>query len=142
MNRPTDPFRQMQMLTERVREAMAMQRRRRVARPAAWQPPMDLRATEQAYFVTFDVPGAPRETLQAEAEEGIVRVRGEVRPPADLGDARRVRIERAGGRFSRAVRLPSDADTTNTSARLHTGVLEIRVERRHGGGRIEKEIEE
>lgn len=142
MNRPTDPMRQMQALTERLREAMAVQRRRRAASVRTWQPPMDLRATEDSYEIALDVPGAKREAIEASAEDGIVRVRGEVNLPADLQDLRRLRGERTLGPFARSIRLPSDADTTNTRAKLADGVLTITVGRRTGSGRITIDIEE
>lgn len=132
----------MQALTERLREAMAVQRRRRVASARTWQPPTDLSATEDAYVIALDIPGVAREDLEAIAEDGIVRVRGEVNPPDDVRNLRRLRGERTPGRFSRAIRLPSDADTTNTSAVLADGVLTITVARRTGGGRITIDIEE
>ena len=142
MKRPTDPLRQMQALNEKLREAMAVQRHRRAASARTWLPPMDLRATEDSYVIELDLPGASREAIEATAEEGIVRVRGEVTPPRDMQGLRRLRGERTLGQFSRSIRLPSDADTTNTSATLSDGVLTITVGRRAGGGRIMIDIEE
>lgn len=142
MNRPTDPLAQIQALTERLREAMAIQRHRRAASARTWQPPMDLRATDDGYVITLDIPGATRESIEASAEDGIVRVRGEVALPEDLREMRRLRGERTLGQFARSVRLPSDADTTNTRATLAGGVLTITVGRRAAGGRIAIEIEE
>ncbi|MGC9320233.1 MAG: Hsp20/alpha crystallin family protein [Armatimonadota bacterium] len=141
MRRPTQhPLREIQALTERLREAMALSRRRRPTRPSAWQPPMDLRASQDAYIVELDLPGARREDVAASAQDGILRVRGEVQLPHDLQDVRRVRGERPMGRFARSIRLPSDADTTDTTATLADGVLTIRVGRRRGAGRIDIEI--
>ena len=142
MNRPTDALRQMQALTERLREAMAVQRHHKVASARTWRPPMDLRATEDGYVIALDVPGAARESVQATAEDGIVRVRGNVELPEDLQHVRRLRGERTAGRFARSIRLPSDADTTNTSASLADGVLTITVARRTKSGRITIDIEE
>ncbi len=132
----------MQMLTDRMREAMALHRRRRPARPSLWQPPMDLRATDDAYVIALDVPGVARQEIEATAEDGIVRVRGRVESPEKLSEARRVRGERTLGDFARSIRLPSDADTSNTSATLAKGVLTITVGRRAGSGRITIDVEE
>ncbi len=142
MNRPTDPLRQMQVLRERLREAMAVERHRRAVAAQTWQPPTDLRVTDAAYEITLDLPGASRDAIELTADDGVLRVRGEVAPPADLGELRRLRSERMLGRFARAVRLPSDADITNTRATLADGVLTIIVGRRSGGGRITIDIEE
>ncbi len=119
-----------------------MQSRRRTASATTWQPPMDLRATEDSYVIELDVPGAARESIEATAEDGIVRVRGEVTVSEDLREMRRLRGERTIGQFARSIRLPSDADTTNTSATLSDGVLTITVGRRTRSGRITIDIEE
>jgi HSP20 family protein len=132
----------MQALTERLQQAMTVQRHRKTASARAWQPPMDLRATEDSYVIALDVPGANRESVQAIAEDGIVRVRGEVALPEDVGEMRRLRGERTLGQFARSIRLPSDADTSNTRATLAEGVLRITVSRRTGSGRITIDIEE
>ena len=142
MNRPTDPLRQMQALTERLQQAMAVQRHRKAAATRVWQPTMDLRATEDSYVIALDIPGAERESVQATAEDGVMRVRGEIALPKDVRDMRRLRGERTLGRFARSIRLPSDADTTNTRATLAAGVLTITVGRRTGSGRITIDIEE
>jgi len=142
VNRPTDPFGQIQALTERLREAMVVQRHRRAASAPAWQPPMDLRATEDAYIIVVDLPGATREAIEATAKDGVVRVRGETGIPDDLQSLRRLRGERTVGQFARSIRLPSDADTANTRATLADGVLTITVGRRSGAGRITIDIEE
>lgn len=118
-----------------------MQRRRPSVRPVAWQPPMDLRASDEAYVVTLDLPGARREQIEACAEGGVLSVRGEVGMPEGLGEARRIRGERSLGRFVRSLRLPSDADLTDVDARLADGVLHIRIGRRPQGGRAEIRIE-
>jgi len=142
VNRPTDPLRQMQALTERLQQAMAVQRHRKAAATRVWQPTMDLRATEDSYVIALDIPGAERESVQATAEDGVMRVRGEIALPKDVRDMRRLRGERSLGRFARSIRLPSDADTANTRATLAEGVLTITVGRRTGSGRITIDIEE
>ena len=132
----------MQALTERLQQAMTVQRHRKAASARTWQPPMDLRATEDAYVIVLDIAGAKRETVQATAEDGIVRVRGEVALPENVRQMRRLRAERTLGQFGRSIRLPSDADTSNTRATLTEGVLTITVGRRTGSGRITIDIEE
>lgn len=140
MRRENHPLDEMQALMRRMRAELQMQRRRPSVRPSAWQPPLDLRATEDAYLIVIDLPGARREQIEATAEEGVLLVRGEVGMPEGLGEARRIRGERALGRFARAVRLPSDADVGNIEASLSDGVLRVRVGRRPAGGRITIEI--
>ena len=71
MNRPTDPLRQMQVLRERLREAMAVERHRRAVVAQAWQPPMDLRVTEAEYEIALDLPGASRDAIELTALPAI-----------------------------------------------------------------------
>ena len=142
MRRSSDPVRQMQLLADRMREVMAIERRRRTARPPHWQPPIDLTATDEQYVITLDLPGASQDQIEATAEDGVVRIRGEVTLPEQFAEGRRVRDERTLGRFARSIRLPSDADTSSTSARLSDGVLTITVGRRTKTGRIAIDIEE
>ena len=138
MRSPTDrPLDEMQTLMRRMREAMQLQRRRPVAPAAAWRPPMDLQATDDAYLVRIDLPGARREDVAAVAEDGVLHVRGETRMPEPMAQARRLRGERWLGRFARSVRLPSDADMSEISATLADGVLTVQVGRRPAGGRIQ-----
>ena len=138
MRRPTDhPLNDMQRLMRRMREAMQLQRRRPVAPATAWRPPMDLQATDDAYVVRLDLPGARREDVEAVAEDGVLHVHGETGMPGEMAQARRLRAERSLGRFARSVRLPSDAAMSEISATLADGVLTVRVARRPAGGRIQ-----
>lgn len=140
MRRESHPLDAMDALMRRLRAELQMQRRRPSVRPAAWQPPVDLQATQDAYLVAIDLPGARRDQIEATAEEGLLVVRGEVEMPEDLRQARRIRAERRLGRFARVLRLPSDADTGDITARLKDGVLRVRIGRRQAGGRINIEI--
>ena len=140
MRSENHPLDEMQALMRRMRAELQMQRRRPSARSGAWQPPLDLRASDDAYVVAIDLPGARREQIEATAEDGVLLVRGEVGMPEGLGEARRMRGERALGRFARAVRLPSDADMRAIEAAFSDGVLRVRVGRRPVGGRITIEI--
>lgn len=135
------PLRRLGDLRDMVLQTLAMDRRRRPARAEAWQPPLDLTATDDEYVMLLDLPGVPREQIEATAHEGVLRVRGSSERPEGLAGARAVRRERPRGQFVRSVHLPTDADLTSVSARLADGVLELRVARRRPeSSRIEIEI--
>lgn len=140
MRRQSHPLDEMQALMRRIRAELQMQRRRQSVRPRVWEPPMDLRATEDAYVIAFDLPGVRPEQIEATAGDGMLFIRGEVGMPDGLEDARRIRAERALGRFARAIRLPSDADMDAVEANLKDGVLQVRVGRRRDSGRINIKI--
>ncbi len=140
VRRHEHPLDQTQALTQRLREAMQMQRRRRTARASTWRPPLDLQATADAYLVSLDLPGVRREDIEVTAEQGVLFVRGEVGLPERRADAQRVRGERSLGPFARSVRLPSDADMSEITATLTDGVLRICAGRRPQAGRIDIQI--
>jgi HSP20 family protein len=99
--------------------------------PAAapdYDPPTDISRTDDAYFVRMDLPGVARDDLRVQAEGGALIIRGH-KPLGDHQGMRPLRSERRGGRFSRVVALPTDADLTHVSARLRQGVLTVRVAR-------------
>ena len=118
------------------REARAW--RQSPATEPGFAPETDVTQDDQAYTVTFDLPGASRTDLKVYAEGGALIVSGHRGRPG-REQARLVRGERQHGRFSRVVPLPSDADFGRVTAKLQQGVLRVIVHRvRPGdGGRIE-----
>lgn len=140
MRQSNDAFTRMRRLREALLQTLHSQPRR-LARAQAWQPALDLIASEDAYLVRLDVPGVKREQVQASLEDGVLRVRGAAERAPGLEGAQQLRLERVVGPFARSVRLPADADSAQVSARLESGVLTIRVGRRpRSSSRIDIEI--
>ncbi len=96
-----------------------------------WAPAVDVVADSEAYRFRFDIPGVSREQLQISIEDRVLTVSGEredVHTDSGQPGERRVwRSERNYGKFSRAFRLPSDAQSAEISARYENGVLEVVV---------------
>ena len=99
----------------------------------AWIPPMDLAERADAYLVALDLPGVPTESVDVSYENGVLQVAGT--KPSSFpvqeereGDSPRVLgVERASGRFVRAVHLPVAVDLDRIEARYENGVLWITV---------------
>jgi HSP20 family protein len=101
--------------------------------PAPFVPPADVLVTDGDVTVVMDVPGLRAEDLEIELENDTLTVRGErPYPYGDDGEGeRRVwrRIERAFGRFERALRLPAGCTPDTVQASLTDGVLTLTVPR-------------
>lgn len=77
------------------------------ARPAA-----QIKQDEQAYTLSFDVPGISREKLSIGIEGSVVRIES-------AADAPR--------RFKAAYELPQDIDVSASDAKLENGVLTLKL---------------
>ncbi len=97
-------------------------------------PAIDVRENDAAVQVIVDVAGVPPTALRVRFRAGVLLVAGEKAPPADNGHHSFHLVERAFGRFARAVRLAGAFDVTACRATLRDGELTIilpkRTERR------------
>ena len=103
----------------------------RVARPAAvpaaaaLRPAMDATESDQAYTLTFDLPGMTREQVQVALEGREVRVDAAATETPLNDGAQVLRRERLAPRFARRVTLDTDIDVAASSARFENGVLTL-----------------
>lgn len=70
------------------------------------------RQEEQAYTLTFDVPGVTREQLSIGIEGNVIRLE-------TLPEAKR--------QYKAAYELPQDIDVANSEAKLENGVLTLKL---------------
>ncbi|HYD98195.1 MAG TPA: Hsp20/alpha crystallin family protein [Alphaproteobacteria bacterium] len=70
----------------------------------AWQPPVDLYETNEAYHIVVALPGVPPEAVEVAVEDGVLVVGGErgLLPAAAVIH----RLELPHGRFERRIELP------------------------------------
>ncbi|MGD8237270.1 MAG: Hsp20/alpha crystallin family protein [Armatimonadota bacterium] len=94
---------------------------------AEWAPAVDLSETAESFVVRADLPGIPREAVDVTTEDDALVIRGENPAPEPGDDDTMHRRERRYGRFRRVLTLPAAADPGQISARLHDGVLEVRI---------------
>jgi HSP20 family protein len=94
------------------------------AHPASRTPAMDVRESDTAYTLQFDVPGATREQLEVTVEGRRLTLATARAQAADDGDKVLYR-ERSAARYARTVVLPAEVDSATSQARFDNGVLTL-----------------
>jgi len=114
----TDPFRELDRLTQQVFGANGT-----LARPAVM--PMDAWREGDTFHVEFDLPGVNPDSIDLDVERNVVTVKAE-RPARD-GDTELIAAERPRGVFSRQLILGDNLDTEHIAASYDTGVLTLLI---------------
>ena len=100
-------------------------------RVADWlAPASDASADESAYRITMELPGVEEKDIEITVNAGVITVKGEKTAVTEREGDTWFFTERQYGAFSRAFRLPEDADGEAVAARLKDGVLHISVPKR------------
>jgi len=91
-------------------------------------PPVNVGRTATSVEVYAFAPGLDAGSIDVTIERGILRISGE-RKAAQHGNGpvQAYANERAQGRFTRALSLPDEADTSKVEARYRDGVLRVSV---------------
>ena len=114
----TDPFRELDRLTQQVFGTSGT-----LARPAVM--PMDAWRDGDTFHVEFDLPGVNPDSIDLDVERNVVTVKAE--RPARASDAELLAAERPRGVFSRQLVLGDNLDTENITASYDGGVLTLRI---------------
>jgi HSP20 family protein len=114
----TDPFRELDRLTQQVFGANGT-----LARPSVM--PMDAWREGDTFHVEFDLPGVNPDSIDLDVERNVVTVKAE--RPTRASDAELIAAERPRGVFSRQLVLGDNLDTENIAARYDTGVLSLQI---------------
>ena len=114
----TDPFRELDRLTQQVFGVEGT-----LARPSVM--PMDAWREGDAFHVEFDLPGVDPDSIDLDVERNVVTVRAE-RPPR-ASDPELIAAERPRGIFSRQLVLGDNLDTEHISASYDAGVLALTI---------------
>jgi HSP20 family protein len=114
----TDPFRELDRLTQQVFGTQGTP-----ARPSVM--PMDAWRDGDTFVVEFDLPGVSPDSIDLDVERNVVTVRAE-RPAAD-GKTEFVASERPRGVFSRQLILGDTLDTDKIDASYDAGVLTLKI---------------
>jgi HSP20 family protein len=107
----TDPFRELDRLTQQVFGAEGT-----LARPSVM--PMDAWRDGDTFHVEFDLPGVSPDSIDLDIERNVVTVKAE-RPPR-ASDAELIAAERPRGVFSRQLFLGDTLDTDHIEASYET----------------------
>ena len=97
---------------------------------------------DEAIDVAMEIPGMEGEDFDIEIVDDMLVVRGEKKVERDRSRGHYHVMERAYGRFERALRLPAPANESGAQASYRRGVLRIRIPRSSpvtGARRIEVE---
>lgn len=92
-----------------------------------WGPAMDIAETDDDFTVTVELPGARKEDVTVEVDEGQLTIRGEKKSEREEKKEHRRYVERRFGSFSRSFTLPPNADPDRLEATFKNGVLSLRI---------------
>ena len=87
-------------------------------------PLLDVRETEDDFFVMVDLPGVKPEDVNIELNEQVLTISGS-RAPVETGESQLA--ERPYGSFARSLTLPVGVDSDEIKADYHNGVLELHI---------------
>jgi HSP20 family protein len=114
----TDPFRELDRLTQQVLGTQGT-----LARPAAM--PMDAWQDGESFVVELDLPGVDPDSIDLDVERNVLTVKAE--RPNRASDANLISAERPRGVFSRQLVLGDALDTEKVEASYDHGVLTLRI---------------
>lgn len=117
--RTTDPFRDLDRLTQQLFSGVAGT----TNRPAGM--PMDAWREGDTFVVEFDLPGVARESIDLDVERNVLTVRAE--RVARNGDWEMLASERARGTFTRQLVLGDNLDLDRVEAGYADGVLRLTI---------------
>jgi len=104
-------------------------------------PASDAKLTEDKYHITMELPGVEEKDIELTVHDGVVTVKGEKKTEREETGDTWFFSERQYGSFSRAFRLPPDADEGKVEADLKDGVLTIVVPKSEPAAKAAKKVE-
>ena len=116
----TDPFRELDRLTQQVLGTNGT-----LARPSVM--PMDAWRDGDTFQVEFDLPGVDVDSIDLDVERNVLTVKAE-RRPLELGEGVEMQVaERPLGVFSRQLFLGDTLDADRIEASYEAGVLTLKI---------------
>jgi HSP20 family protein len=94
-----------------------------------WTPCISSCETSTEYVVFVDLPGVNREKLEVTTDKGMLEITGQRQVLGSNGHRARLVAEQPFGPFRRSVLLPPGLITSEMTAHLKDGVLELRIPR-------------
>ncbi|MCA8879315.1 MAG: Hsp20/alpha crystallin family protein [Rhodobacteraceae bacterium] len=99
-------------------------------RPGSVQfPAVNVWQNAEAVAVTAELPGVEADEIDITVKENVLTLSGERKAPEVAEGSRWHRRERGYGKFSRAIRLPFEADAAKVEARFTNGILHVVIGR-------------
>lgn len=94
----------------------------------AWIPPMSVWESEKEILIQIDLPGVSREQVQVTSQDNVLTVSGTRRDTSDPQFRPRTR-ECPAGPFRRVMFVPAGLGSTEPTAEMKAGVLELRIKK-------------
>lgn len=92
-------------------------------------PPVNLWQNHEGAVLYAEVPGVEKDDLEITVTGKSITIKGK-RNAAELAEGERYHLhERRIGEFSRTIELPYHVETDKITAKLHNGVLEVKLPR-------------
>lgn len=121
-----DPFREFEQLQEEMgRLVQSVWSPAGVGNGGAWTPFADVEETEDAWTIEVELPGVDRKNVNVEMRNSELVISGDVTEKERKGVLRR--RARRTGHFEYHVTLPGESDEEHIDAKLHDGILTVRV---------------
>jgi len=114
----TDPFRELDRLTQQVLGTNGT-----LARPSVM--PMDAWRDGDTFHVELDLPGVAADSIELDVERNVITVKAE--RPGRGDDAELIAAEQPRGVFSRQLILGDNLDTDHINASYDAGVLVLEI---------------
>lgn len=100
---------------------------REIARVGVLTPAIDMYDKKDEIVVKAEVPGLSKEDINLELAEGTLTLSGELKREEEVKEADYYCCERAYGKFSRTIELPTKVQTDKAEASFKDGILEIHL---------------
>ena len=117
----TDPFRELDRLTQQVLGTTSAS----WSRPTAM--PMDAWRADDTFVVAFDLPGVDPDAIELNVERNVLTVKAERRPITVDENVEMQVAERPFGVYSRQLFLGDTLDAEHIGAAYESGVLTLRI---------------
>ena len=95
-----------------------------------WHPSLDLMETEDSLTAEVEVPGINPDDINISVTPDLLTVTGEKKQAPGAQEKNYLVRERASGRFSRSIALPTAVNPDRVEARYKDGILRINMGKR------------
>ena len=92
-----------------------------------WMPAVDMYETKDDLVLNFELPGVREKDVSLSITGDLLTVKGERQFQHELKDDNYHHVERAYGKFERAVQLPMPVQADHVKATYRDGVLEVKL---------------
>jgi HSP20 family protein len=90
-------------------------------------PQVNMTEDADRFYIRAELPGVKTDDLEMQATAKNLSIAGERKIEAENEGVRYHRREREAGKFSRIIAMPTEIDPDRIEAKMHDGILTIRV---------------